>query len=78
VHVHQFVRVCACACSAGAAKEHAFFKRSTFDVSKVDETFCLQARVPDEDDTDGVESCPTKYEPKNNTQVISERNRFGS
>eukprot|EP00802_Teleaulax_amphioxeia_P001624 Tamp_01626.p1 GENE.Tamp_01626~~Tamp_01626.p1 ORF type:complete len:842 (-),score=141.30 Tamp_01626:2391-4916(-) len=56
---------------AGAAKGSAFFKRSTFDVTKVDETFCLQARVPDENETDMVESSDTADASKESTQVPS-------
>ena len=66
VYAHQ----CVCVCPAGAAKGYAFFKRSTFDVSKVDDAFCLQARVPDENDTDMVESSDTADVSKENTQVI--------
>ena len=59
-----------CACPAGAAKGYAFFKRSTFDITKVDETFCLQARVPDENETDMVESSDTADASKESTQVF--------
>ena len=72
----RFVCVCSSmcvlsrACPAGAAKGSAFFKRSTFDVTKVDETFCLQARVPDENETDMVESSDTADASKESTQVF--------